>query len=627
MATVTPDVGVGGGGWAAIARKDAAVEKKLDIPALLSTEGLKTVVVDANAIIGGGSKLSGIADQFFTIKEVLQEVRDPASRFYLATLPVTINCLEPSEEALAKVVRFARATGDLQALSEVDMKLIALTYTLEAQVHGTEHIRTQPPPLILTRKTNGPGLKDPPGWGSVPNPEEWEGIDDEEDGANTGSRIMGLKTLSLDAPESIVTGDHGLSGADSEKDLVGDSAAVHDSKSTGDPISEGEESAAVHDAERNGDGVEDGHISAPRPVREDDETPYSATNAESAQTLSQSVQEADSSKSLDIAAVPSISVEEKSAAKAQVDEGGDDWQRALSRSTRRQYLKREQRRAARLKWAEEQAANNVQDTGMREGEGEQAAEESLVQAAEGAVLFRPSSADVDCGEEEAQLVHGSLEHGSEGLDGAESVDDHSGQDDAASNIDAASSAVDTEQSWDVGPLWTSSIACMTGDYAMQNVILQMGLRLLSTSGQHIKELNKWILKCQACGKVTHETGRLFCPKCGNGGTLFKVSITVGPNGTVHAGRSRRPILRGTRYSLPLPKGGREGALKNPILREDQLPAKPRKAKKPEFEAFSSSDVVFSLSHERKGEKGAAVKSAAAIFSGRRNPNERRKIAK
>ncbi len=45
------------------------------------------------------------------------------------------------------VVQFARATGDLQALSEVDLKLIALAYTLEAQAHGTSHLRSKPPPL------------------------------------------------------------------------------------------------------------------------------------------------------------------------------------------------------------------------------------------------------------------------------------------------------------------------------------------------------------------------------------------------------------------------------------------------------------------------------------------------
>jgi rRNA maturation endonuclease Nob1 len=45
------------------------------------------------------------------------------------------------------VVQFARATGDLQALSEVDLKLIALAYTLETQAHGTSHLRSKPPPL------------------------------------------------------------------------------------------------------------------------------------------------------------------------------------------------------------------------------------------------------------------------------------------------------------------------------------------------------------------------------------------------------------------------------------------------------------------------------------------------
>jgi hypothetical protein len=37
--------------------------------------------------------------------------------------------------------------GYLQALSEVDLKLIALAYTLETQAHGTSHLRSKPPPL------------------------------------------------------------------------------------------------------------------------------------------------------------------------------------------------------------------------------------------------------------------------------------------------------------------------------------------------------------------------------------------------------------------------------------------------------------------------------------------------
>ncbi|GAB2301655.1 Nin1 binding protein [Dionaea muscipula] len=131
----------------------------------------------------------------------------------------------------------------------------------------------------------------------------------------------------------------------------------------------------------------------------------------------------------------------------------------------------------------------------------------------------------------------------------------------------------SEQSWMLRSLSDSSVACITGDFAMQNVILQMGLRLLAPGGMQIRELHRWILKCHACLNVTSEIGRIFCPKCGNGGTLRKVAVTVGENGLVLAARRPRISLRGTRFSLPLPQSGRDAITKNPILHEDQLPQK------------------------------------------------------
>jgi hypothetical protein len=62
---------------------------------------------------------------------------------------------------------------------------------------------------------------------------------------------------------------------------------------------------------------------------------------------------------------------------------------------------------------------------------------------------------------------------------------------------------------------------------------------------------RWVLKCTACNNITAEVGRIFCPKCGNGGTLYKVSVTVGANGSVHAGQIKRVNLRGTRVCLSL----------------------------------------------------------------------------
>lgn len=44
------------------------------------------------------------------------------------------------------------------------------------------------------------------------------------------------------------------------------------------------------------------------------------------------------------------------------------------------------------------------------------------------------------------------------------------------------------------------VACLTGDFAMQNVALQMGLNVFGVGGQKIKEVKTWVLRCHACFK-------------------------------------------------------------------------------------------------------------------------------
>ncbi len=62
----------------------------------------------------------------------------------------------------------------------------------------------------------------------------------------------------------------------------------------------------------------------------------------------------------------------------------------------------------------------------------------------------------------------------------------------------------------------SSVVCVTGDFAMQNVILQMGLRLAAPTGQQIDRLARWALRCTACFKI-----------CKVGGSSIKgISTTV-----------------------------------------------------------------------------------------------------
>jgi RNA-binding protein NOB1 len=43
-------------------------------------------------------------------------------------------------------------------------------------------------------------------------------------------------------------------------------------------------------------------------------------------------------------------------------------------------------------------------------------------------------------------------------------------------------------------------ACMTGDYAVQNVLLSMGLGLIGEQGKRINKVKSWVLRCHACFK-------------------------------------------------------------------------------------------------------------------------------
>ena len=119
----------------------------------------------------------------------------------------------------------------------------------------------------------------------------------------------------------------------------------------------------------------------------------------------------------------------------------------------------------------------------------------------------------------------------------------------------------------------ASVACMTSDFAMQNVLLQMGLTLLSSDGTRIDRLKHWILRCYACAQLVHDLQKRFCPACGNP-SLLRTSVSVNAHTgelKVHLKPNFQYRLRGTKYAIPLPKGGRQKGPRSGdlILREDQ----------------------------------------------------------
>jgi RNA-binding protein NOB1 len=138
----------------------------------------------------------------------------------------------------------------------------------------------------------------------------------------------------------------------------------------------------------------------------------------------------------------------------------------------------------------------------------------------------------------------------------------------------------------LGPPMDQRTACATTDFAMQNVLLQMNLILLSTEGMRIRRLKSWVIRCGACFKIhgadqdfkdetNHFMKRLFCSHCGSGDMMQRISASVdGKTGRLKLHFSKRKqgrhhSIRGTKFSLPKPGSGNKykGDL---LLREDQL---------------------------------------------------------
>lgn len=122
------------------------------------------------------------------------------------------------------------------------------------------------------------------------------------------------------------------------------------------------------------------------------------------------------------------------------------------------------------------------------------------------------------------------------------------------------------------------VACITTDFAMQNVLKQMGLNVTALDGRIIKHMRTFILRCYTCFKTTADATKIFCPKCGHK-TLKRVAVSVNETGeqVVHINARKQLTAKFKNQPLPMPKGGKHA--NNPILFEDQALPQQRLSKK------------------------------------------------
>ncbi|XP_070575800.1 LOW QUALITY PROTEIN: RNA-binding protein NOB1-like [Ptychodera flava] len=490
----------------------------------MASRSVVHVVVDSAAFIKNAD-VQNIAENVYTIQDVVSEIRDAATRKRLAVLPYDLQFRQPSPESIATVTEFAKKTGDYPSLSAVDVRVMALAYHLTKEHIGTEHLKKEP-----AQKAT---------WSSSRRPLE------------RATDIIGWYLAPKSKEERVSCPDSELNIESKDIDRKGQEVDIEKSQKGNDVILE---------------RIEDVSENCPENIEEDREE----------MKASECVLEGN----------------------VEAAEGG-------------------------------QVPASSEDVGHSTGEnGRTVAETSSV--CNGDKAEECNTEDVTKQQDEQLEVDSDICDGNND-DSAPACDDDDDEEDdeegwiTPQNIYEAKSQMKDKN---MEPIQNVSVGCMTSDFAMQNVLIQMGIPVISVGGMLIKRAKSYVLKCSACFKVTSIMTKQFCPKCGNK-TLKKVSVTVDEDGSQHYHISRRKELntRGLKYSIPAPKGGKHAC--NPILVEDQpLPQnRPSKKSLQKTSAFDPEYVAnmspFALNDVTS--RAAQLGIRQSSYSGsRRNPNENRR---
>ncbi|KAF1797321.1 Nin one binding Zn-ribbon like-domain-containing protein [Mucor lusitanicus] len=411
---------------------------------------LKCLVIDTNAIINGMS-LRNMAEEFYTCPEVLYELRSAHSREFLSRLPFELKILNPTEEAMKFVTEFSKKTGDYGVLSQPDLRVLALTYTLEKRENGDANIRTEP----LTSRPSGALPSAPPPMSYIKRPQLEKQVDE--------------------------------------------------------------------------DGWEIATNTKRAPAKKYNHTPRKI--------------------------LPVVKKEEP----------------------KKEEIKEE--------------------------------EEKLVEAIQ--------KVDISHDDQKTPEIPLTEDQDDSDSDGGEWI--------TPDNVDEYKAAEIGVTADELKKKAIMAVGCMTADFAMQNVLLQMNLNLVSAGGYRVKKIRNSVMRCHACFFVTNDLEKKFCPKCGNA-TLQRVTCSTNSKGEIayHLKKNFQYRLRGTVYDIPPPKGGRKS--NNIVLREDQrdyVKATQRKQKKNVVDMFDPDFIPLYGKLDTK-EVTNNMFGTDTIGYGRKNPNASKK---
>jgi len=505
------------------------------------------IVVDSGPMIRRTFKVSHDT-RLVTVPAVWNELRDAAVRNYVQQFQ--IDTRSPSAASLKAVSDFSRLTGDYQSLSGADLQVLALVYELEQEGVGSmDHIRTTPKRIV--------------GVGKI------EALGNKEDGTERDDEDSEISEDEIDEDDN----DAGEQDVNQED---------RDDHQVEDPLPPGAKKTwalLVNPKEACRD--------IPVPSNETISAPFSQLSIEQEDDTNGgqfSDAEDDQLVSTNTAVVTDLESEFPSLTSARLVpyEGSDEEDRLAAKEKADQEKKQANLKPVANSGKLYNSFRKYGDLLKPTPKSKRPVKQPETREEEQSISLPP----VEPVSNESHIIGGTAFAGQDD----DVDDDGEGWVTCTKDIKAmkAVGALDPRNTPGdkyyqlpkelPGPPLSRRTACATTDFAMQNVLLQMGLELVDVDGIRVRKLKSWVTRCGACYKVyssTENTGplgkRLFCEHCGSD-MMQRIAASIdGKTGRLrlHLSKKYKHNLRGTKFSLPKPGTGNrfQGDL---LLREDQL---------------------------------------------------------
>ncbi|KAL5462582.1 hypothetical protein PMIN06_001527 [Paraphaeosphaeria minitans] len=524
-----------------------------------SVKPVHSIIIDTGPLIHNTVSISTIintAEVLYTTPAIIAEIRDPVTRSRVeTTLLPFLNVKTPSPASFDAISEFAKKTGDFPVLSKQDLGILALAYEVYCEKHGGPFgLRSVPKgPLKLTEEEQ----KQVDEEFAAKQAEEAK---KEAEYAAARERKAELKRKQKAKGELIVGPGQPVEGIPAEPAAVSEGPSDEVSFMKQEDIlakQDGSTAAPADTPKPNGAKTKKKKMNSKRARRArqyaekqalsnsggSEELPLQADTENSAADLKEEVAAMETAEESTATQEPEQAADEPE----QVIEAPEHVTKDPEQPTQESENATEEPETAR---EELEAATEAR--GQASDEPWQEIAKKKIHPAKARLARRAAEREALASEVLSTTTQQPTPPTTDNDDDDESDD--------SEWITPETLSKHQQQDTSDTPLAASepqlAVATMTTDYAMQNVLLQINLQLLSPSMQRINNARSTILRCHACFLTTREMDKQFCPRCGQP-TLQRVSCSTNAKGEfqIHLSTKYRYNKRGDKYSIPKPVGG------------------------------------------------------------------------